>query len=209
LKPLPARERMLVPLNRPGAPRKLGVSVKISNATVRSLGLLLKFCFGWLGWIWSRSQERKFEAQVRSELYFLFDEYGARIIPSEQSRQATVVTIEFGVVRLRIAQHHGDCAFAVSSIFAPHDWEPFQLVVRGITRWGSSAALFTTDLPAFSQICRESVPFIQEALSESNWHSTLGKAIEAENTGISETAAGARAHGVEPIIYFSPSEKGS
>src|SRR6185312_2213103 len=101
LEPLPTRKRMLVPLNRPSAsPRRVGVGVKTVNVIVRAISFVFKVCFGWLGWILSRYVDRNFEAEVRSELYFLFEGYGARIIPSTRSHYATTVTIEFSNVRL-------------------------------------------------------------------------------------------------------------
>ena len=81
------------------------------------------------------------------------------------------------------------------------------MIVSGITTWGSAAAPFPTDLPTFAFVLKESIPFLQQALSKENVHATLSKAIEAENEGVDESAARARANGIEPIFYSSPSTK--
>lgn len=211
MEPLPARKRMLVPLNRPGStpPKKPGVKTKIIVLFARTLGFVFKICFGWLGWILRIFDERKLAAEVRRELYFLFEDDAARFIPPKKSSYATTVIVEFGVVRLQIGRHHGETAFAVASVFAPDHWEAFQLIVSGITRWPSNSAAtaqttFAADLTSFALILRRSVGFLQEAMSKDNVHSTLTKAIEMENASIDAYAERARANGVEPVIYTSP-----
>ena len=206
---LPARKRMLVPLNRPSTPQKVGVSVKIINLFIRALGFVFKVCFSWLGWILDRPYERKLAGEVRRELYFLFEDYDARFVPSKRSRYATTVIVEFGSVRLQIGRHHDETAFAVASIFAPDHWEPFQLIVSGITNWPSSLGAttvtpFADDLTTFAPILRRSAGFLQEALSKDNAHSTLTKAIEMENASVDAYAERVRAKGVEPVNYTAP-----
>lgn len=213
MEPLPTRKRMLVPLNRVSStPRKKpGVSVKVIGLFARILGFVFKVCFGWLGWVLSRSQERKLAAEVRRELYFLFEDYDARLFsPKRSSSYETRVIVEFGVVRLLIGRHHGETAFAVASVFAPDHWEAFQLIVSGITTWPSSSAATTTrtpianDLATFAPVLRRSLRFLEDALSKDNVHSTLTKAIEMENASVDAYAERARANGVEPVIYTSP-----
>jgi hypothetical protein len=202
---------MLVPLNRPGStPRKKpGVGVKAIVLFARTLGLVFKVCFGWLGWILNRSEEHKFAAEVRRELYFLFEDYDARLIPPKRSSgYETKVIVEFGVIRLLIGRHHGETAFAVASVFAPDHWEAFQVIVSGITTWPSSPAATTrtpiaNDLASFAPIIGRSLGFLQDALSKDNVHSTLTKAIEMENASVDAYAERARANGVEPVIYTS------
>jgi len=200
-----------VPLNRPSStpPRKPRVSVKIMVFVAKTLGFVFKICFGWLGWILARSDERKLATEVRQKLYFLFEDYDARFIPSKKSRYATTVIVEFGVVRLQIGRHHGETAFAVASVFAPDNWEAFQLIVSGVTRWSSSSphttqAPFANDLTSFAPVLRSSVGLLQEVLSRDAVNSTLTKAIEMENASIDAYAERARTNGVEPVIYTSP-----
>lgn len=210
MEPLPARKKMLIPLNRPRITpaQELGLSVRISNLFIRTLIIVFKVGFGWLGWVLDRYYERKMSAEVRRELYFLFEDYDARFIPHKRSRYATTTVLEFGVVRLHIGRHHGDTAFSVASVFAPEQWEAFQLIVKGITRWTSNLAATSefpvaNDLTTFGPILKKSVDFLQEALSKDNVHSTLTKAIEAENASIDAFVETARRNGVEPVIHTS------
>ena len=198
---LPVRKKMLVKLRGTGGPPKtLEPGTKVFQLVLKAFGGILALCFGWIGWILGFIIDRRFAADVRRELYFLFEDHGAQIIPHKKSRYASIVLVAVGAVRLQFARHHDDLSISVASAFAPDRWEPFQLVAMNIARWDSTP--FTIDnLASLAPIIRKYLPFLQQALSKENVVSTLHRAIEAENASVEAYAERARANGIVPIIY--------
>lgn len=205
------KRNLLIPLNNPRPP---ALWVRITNAVLRPLFLVLgfvlgnlsKLCFGWLDKRIARQNEQRFAEDIRTHLAFLFSDHGAQIIPNEgvpfpPSFDGAYVTVAVGNIRLRFVRGRGDFSVAVASAFAPTEWEGFRLVAEGIAKWDTSqhgSSHYT--LEAFEPVLRARLEYLQQALAKDQFEATLNNAVKMHNDSVDEYTATLRQSGIIPKI---------
>jgi hypothetical protein len=85
--------------------------------------------FGWWldDWLFKRRQIR-FENEIEKEYSWLFEKYGARIVPATRYRQVldyVVATVAIGGLLLQFVKGNGEFRANVAPTHAPHDWYDF------------------------------------------------------------------------------------
>jgi hypothetical protein len=131
--------------------------------------------FGW--WLdkrlVSRSNQR-FGDDVRRHIAFLFDDYGARIIPNGPEPPASfdfaLVTLSVGDLIFRFFRGRGDVTMNVASTRAPNDWHELSALL-GVMDLGVQRRAFT-DLADIGRILRLHMNEIRQALSPEHYRNT-------------------------------------
>jgi hypothetical protein len=207
------KKRMLVPLmsdaeraRRPVPKRSLSDFLLQKIGAV--IGTIYSFTFSWLDRRVARQNQRQFEEDIRTNLAFLFNEYGAKVVPNEGVRfppgfDGAFVTLGLGVVLLRFSRGRGDFDVKVSSVFAAGRWEDFRLIAEGVSEWNLSATPkdHQYSLESFGPLLRKHLPDLEQSMSEANVETTMDRAVELHNKAVDEYAARLTASGFTPKFY--------
>jgi len=131
-----------------------------------------KIFFGWwLDELLVNRENEKFAEEIREHLYFLFESYGAKVIPNEQQPPALFdfasVTILVGKIVLRFDRGHGDVTVSVASVGSPRDWHELSTLLSvmdvGVQRQAFSG------LDGVGRILRSHMNDIERALSSDHY----------------------------------------
>ena len=215
--PIDQMKQMLVPLGKPPKPSlSARLLVRVLRPPLLVLGFifvnLYKLCFGRRDIRLAREHEQRLVDDIRTHLSFLFTEHEAQITPNEgtpfpPALDGAYVTVAVGTSRLRFVRGRGDFGVAVTSQFAPHDWQDFQLVADGISEWDTSQPPpYVYSLEAFGSILRPRLAGLQEALSKERFEATLNRAVKTHNDSVEEYATQLRQRGVVPM-FIEPSRR--
>jgi hypothetical protein len=89
-----------------------------------------KLCFSWWldGWM-SGGLQRRLANDIRVDFSWLFEKYGAQIVPTGKYRQVldyAVVTVQVEDLLFKFTRGHDEFIISVAPEHAPHDLYPFQ-----------------------------------------------------------------------------------
>jgi hypothetical protein len=191
----PAQKRQLIEL-RPSTHRKLSLGKRTLALLFQAVFLPIIWIYkGLLGWwldaiLASRSQEA-LKVKVRSDLAFLFDNYGATVVPNgQQYGNGSVVTLETDKLRFEASWHHGEYSLRIAPPQAPLDWEDIAVVLTAMnvkTPINSGTDISPThswtDLAGLGRVLESQILLIEESLSQGHYEETIRTMEKLEEIG--------------------------
>jgi hypothetical protein len=144
----------------------------------------------WLNPLLDRRFERKLQEDVRTDLAFLFRDFGGRFVANERVyRNATVVTVEAADLRIVISQHHGDYGISVGRQDHPEKGESLDSILSVV--YESEGSVFRpayADLKDLGSLLREKFDQVQMALSEARYSDTVAAVDKRHQQGMEKMA---------------------
>lgn len=104
---------------------------------VRPVGLLIVALFSslynvlfgwWLDGFTFRRRQTRFEQEIQTDYYWLFEKYGARIVPQKPYRQAfdyVQANVSVDNLIIQFVRGRGEFRVNLAPAHAPHDWYDF------------------------------------------------------------------------------------
>jgi hypothetical protein len=142
------------------------------------LGIHKVFLSWWLDKRLARRHDRLLVEEIREDLEFLFNEFGAQVVPNEKETppyfdwaQATVVTDD---LRFSFTRDRGMIFANVAPKRSPNDWQELSAVLTVITMTdGSEREVEFTRLPTIAAELKPQMARVTDALSEGNFKQTM------------------------------------
>jgi len=138
--------------------------------------LAFKLFLGWwLGPLLNRHYEKELRQKVRTDLYFLFQDFDGRFVRNvRRDKSATIVTVETADLRVVISRHHGDYGIGVARRDRPENRESLDSILGAIyEREGSLHKPTYVNLADLGTLFREKFQQVQAALSGEHYPETL------------------------------------
>jgi hypothetical protein len=118
----------------------------------------------------ARRDQNRLAKEIREEMPFLFDEYGARIVPNQgvpspPGFDYAIVTLEIGDLLFRFIRGRGDLDIRVASKNTPKEWHDVLLVIRAMEDPDDMRYTGFIFLRDAAVVLRKKMTLIQEAFS--------------------------------------------
>jgi hypothetical protein len=157
---------------------------------VKPFILAYKLLFGWwLNPILEWHFEKKFREQVRTDLWFLFDNFDGQFVTSKTNKYATLVTVEAADLRVVVSKHHGDYGISVARRDRPEDSESLDSILRAIyEQEGSLREPTYVNLADLGELFRKKFNQVQIALSEPHSPDTVAAIDRRHRQGMEKMA---------------------
>ena len=206
--------QILVPVGQP-AQKPTGfkrVLIFLLTSLVRPvllvLGAVFKFFFGWIdGSSIARKNQQQFVQEIESQLKFLFNDHGAKIVPNDPdvpfppSFDGAFVTIATDSVRFRFTRGRGEFLVEVAPLTAPMEWENLELVLA--TMLDLPIRVEQRDfwyLRTLARILPPLYSLLCDALQENRSQATLDAAANIHNERMEQRIATLKQNGIVPKV---------
>jgi|ERR1700722_566477 hypothetical protein len=152
--------------------------------------LAYKLLFGWwLNPILNWRSEKDLREKVRTDLWFLFDNFDGRFVATKSDKYATIVAVEAANLRVVICKHHGDYAVTVARRDRLKDRESLDSILRAIyDQQGSPREPMYIDLAGLGELFRKKFNQVQIALSEERYSDTVSAIDRRHRQAMQEMA---------------------
>ena len=144
----------------------------------------------WLNPLLDRHYEKKLREQVRTDLAFLFLDFGGRFVANGRTdKYATLVTVEAADLRVVISQHHGEYGISVARRDRPEDGESLNSILGVIyEQEGTPREPMYVNLADLGELFREKFNQVQIAISGERYPDTVAAIDRRHRQGMREMA---------------------
>jgi hypothetical protein len=115
---------------------------------------------------------RRFAADIRKNVPFLFAEYGAEVVPNDREPPPVLdlatVTISTDKLRFSFNRDRGSVQVAIAPAHSPHDWQDLSAILKVI----ESPEAGSSRLTMIARALRREMPRLELALSEARFQET-------------------------------------
>src|ERR1700722_13218869 len=187
----PQRQTLRLPPRARGRSWKYAVIGPLALIVGGPIVLAYRLFIGWwLNPILNMQLERKLREQVRTDLWFLFDNFNGRFVPNERrDKYATLVKVEAAELRVVISKHHGDYGISVARRDNPEIRENLESVLEAIyEREGARHRPQYINLAELGELFRKKFTEVQMALSKENYPDTAAAIDRNHQLGMQRMA---------------------